>query len=78
MGLQGLFAGIGARFSRPPAASQAPARQWPGEIVWGKGFLAPGGAAEILRLLAPLRLAPGAPCLFVNTGLAGPTAAGCA
>lgn len=58
----------------PPRPSRWPApRIAMAERLWGPGFLAPGGAAEITRLAAPLRLAPETRCLLVGTLLNGPS-----
>lgn len=75
--------GPGARANRlesnPESAPPPRPSNWPdariamAEHLWGPGFLAPGGAAEIASLAAPLRLAPETRCLLVGTLLNGPS-----
>lgn len=58
----------------PPRPTSWPApRIAMAERLWGPGFLAPGGAAEVASLAAPLRLAPETRCLLVGTILNGPS-----
>jgi len=52
-----------------------PPRRHVSELLWGNGYLFPGGDAEILRLAAPMRLGPGHSCLLLGGGLAGPARA---
>jgi len=62
----------------PCPAPAAHASHWPAgrimmaERLWGAGFLAPGGAAEVARLAAPLRLCGQTRCLLVGEMLSGP------
>ena len=55
--------GLGA-----PQGTSAPAPRAAAERVWGTGFLGPADAAEISRLIAPMRTAPGMSFLLVNDG----------
>jgi len=52
-----------------------PPRRHVSELLWGDGYLFPGGDAEILRLAAPMRLGPDHACLLLGGGLAGPARA---
>jgi SAM-dependent methyltransferase len=42
------------------------------EALWGEGFLLPGGAAEVLRLAAPLGLSAASSLLLIGAGTGGP------
>ncbi len=42
------------------------------DVLWGEGFLWPGGEAEIMRLVAPLGLSAAHSLLFVGCGAGGP------
>lgn len=61
-----------------PLLPAAPAAIWPAarlatlDGLWGEGFLIPGGAAEISRLVAPLGLSPAATLLLAGMGMGGP------
>jgi hypothetical protein len=56
-------------------------RRWPTgriaavETLWGEGFNSPGGAAEVLRLAAPIGLAAGDTLVLLGGGLGGPARA---
>jgi hypothetical protein len=56
-------------------------RRWPAgriaavETLWGEGFNGPGGAAEVLRLAAPIGLTADHTLLLVGGGLGGPARA---
>jgi hypothetical protein len=60
-----------------PVASR-PAQRWPAarvaavESLWGKGFSAPGGPPESLRLVKPLQLSSSVTLLLLGGGLGGP------
>ena len=62
----------------PIAPCQHDPAAWPAErikaaeTVWGQGFLAPGGAEEILRLARPLGLSDAVSLLLVGAGTGGP------
>lgn len=43
------------------------------EALWGEGFLLPGGAAELHRLAAKLRLSASSSLLLLGMGSGGPT-----
>jgi cyclopropane fatty-acyl-phospholipid synthase-like methyltransferase len=42
------------------------------EALWGEGFLAPGGGAEVLRLAAPLGASAASTLLLLGVGAGGP------
>ncbi len=70
-----------ARLPVPPPAvldgAAPPNLAWPGgrirvaETLWGEGFLAPGGQAEITHLTRPMGLSEAASLLYVGAGTGG-------
>lgn len=61
-----------------PAANLSRARPEPtadllalAELLWGDGFLLPGGAEHLLDLIEPLQLEPGMDLLDLSAGLGG-------
>jgi hypothetical protein len=66
----------------PPAETPAPrAPRWPAarlaavQALWGEGFTAPGGAAQVLRLSSSLGLRGQDKLLLLGGGLGGPAIA---
>jgi hypothetical protein len=65
--------------ARQPGGARAP--RWPAarlaavEALWGDGFNAPGGAAQVLRLSSPLALGADDKLLLLGGGLGGPACA---
>ncbi|HEY0418777.1 MAG TPA: hypothetical protein VGC80_04590, partial [Acetobacteraceae bacterium] len=60
----------------PPANDHIASAWTPARIalegeLWGDGYLAPGGAAELLRLTAPLGLSAASSLLMVGSGTSG-------
>ncbi|MCW3477445.1 methyltransferase domain-containing protein [Limobrevibacterium gyesilva] len=65
----------GAAPSAPVAAVVSPwddQRLAVAEALWGEGFLAPGGAEEVLRLAVPLGLSAASSLLLLGAGAGGP------
>jgi cyclopropane fatty-acyl-phospholipid synthase-like methyltransferase len=64
--------------SLPALAPRDERTRWPSRRVsavsalWGSGFICPGGAAETLRLAAPIGLNSNASLLLVGGGMGGP------
>jgi hypothetical protein len=68
----------GASLANPAIARSVrwgPARLAAVERLWGEGFNAPGGAAEILRLTSPMALCSGNTLLLLGGALGGPAQA---
>jgi len=74
-----IHATRGAAAAPPPdGTARSPPSRWSQqrleivEELWGDGFLAPGGAEEILRLAAPLGLSAASSVLLIGAGAGGP------
>jgi hypothetical protein len=55
-----------------PLPAWGPTRLELAETLWGEGFLAPGGAPEMLRLAAPLGVSAASTLLLLGVGAGGP------
>jgi cyclopropane fatty-acyl-phospholipid synthase-like methyltransferase len=71
--LPGLLAAAALRPPSPePPALWAPARLALAEQLWDEGYTSPGGAAELLRLAAPLGLSAASSLLLLGAEAGGP------
>ena len=55
----------------PTAASRSATQTRVAELVWGKGYLAPGGAQRVVDLVKPLGLSPAVTLLELGAGPGG-------
>jgi SAM-dependent methyltransferase len=64
-----------AKVERQPVSAWPPARQAVAHLLWGDGFIFPGGETETIRLARPLGASAATSLLVIGVGTGGPAAA---